>query len=396
MKSAKSLLLLLILLVVPSKMWAQFEVSTTGGGVVNETGSFDYTLGQVSSAYDVGYQVGVHQPYAHPSFDTLRGVVCQGNDFVGFGYTIPADSLATAGVHSFLRRYENAGGFDSIVTLIVEVLPTSSYTDEFVVCDSLVWHGSCYYNSVSGPTFTTTAANGCDSVVTLSLTVHHSSRSSFSEQVSESYTWNGQVYTASGRYTQTFTNAAGCDSVVTLTLSLIDQPVPHIVAYRDKIVMVDHYPNGENQQRVDYIGYRWYDDNGAVGSNLDHYCDEHDGVYRPLSGYYYVEVPTDRTQAYWVRSNTVCIVPTTKRISEDAILSLYPNPARAGHNVVLTVDDNAIGARLELYDINGRLLLDQTVSDNETFIKMPLSSGGYTIRLTPKDGNPAIRKIIVR
>ena len=92
MKSAKSLLLLLILLVVPSKMWAQFEVSTTGGGVVNETGSFDYTLGQVSSAYDVGYQVGVHQPYAHPSFDTLRGVVCQGNDFVGFGYTIPADS----------------------------------------------------------------------------------------------------------------------------------------------------------------------------------------------------------------------------------------------------------------------------------------------------------------
>ena len=90
-------------------------------------------------------------------------------------------------------------------------------------CDSYTWNGETY--TVSGnyeQTFP--MASGCDSIVTLHLTILNSTSAEVTETAEGSFFWNGTTYTESGNYTATLTNAAGCDSIVTLHLT-ITEPV---------------------------------------------------------------------------------------------------------------------------------------------------------------------------
>jgi gliding motility-associated-like protein len=115
----------------------------------------------------------------------------------------------------------NAAGCDSVVTLHLTITNTdhTDYTDD--VCDSLRWiDGNLYTESTDGPTFTLTNAAGCDSVVTLHLTVRHSTTYIDEYDVCDSLRWiDGNLYVEStNEPTYTLPNAAGCDSIVTLNL----------------------------------------------------------------------------------------------------------------------------------------------------------------------------------
>ena len=117
----------------------------------------------------------------------------------------------------------NAGGCDSLVSLNLSILNSSSATDTQTACDSLTWiDGNTYTASNNTATFTLTNAVGCDSVVTLDLTILNSSTSTDSQTACESYTWiDGNTYTANNNTaTFTLTNAAGCDSLVKLDLTI--------------------------------------------------------------------------------------------------------------------------------------------------------------------------------
>lgn len=93
------------------------------------------------------------------------------------------------------------------------------------VCGSYTW-------PVNGTTYTATGmymdtlvnAAGCDSVITLDLTILSTSSSTDTRTECGSYTWsaNGMTYTTTGMYTATLVNAAGCDSIVTLNLTVVN------------------------------------------------------------------------------------------------------------------------------------------------------------------------------
>ena len=101
---------------------------------------------------------------------------------------------------------------------------TSNFgTDTQVHCDSFTWIDGITYTS-SNNTATDTLINtaGCDSVVTLDLTILNSTTGVDVQSHCDSYTWiDGITYTSSNNTaTDTLINAAGCDSVVTLDLTI--------------------------------------------------------------------------------------------------------------------------------------------------------------------------------
>ena len=138
-------------------------------------------------------------------------------------YTWIDGQTYTASTNTPFITLENAAGCDSVVTLHLTINNPTTGVDVQTACDSYTWiDGQTYTESTNEPTYTLTNAAGCDSVVTLNLTINHSNTGVDVQTACDSYTWiDGQTYTASTNTpTYTLQNAAGCDSVVTLNLTV--------------------------------------------------------------------------------------------------------------------------------------------------------------------------------
>ena len=135
-------------------------------------------------------------------------------------------TYSTAGdyTHALLTN----AGCDSLRTLHLAVLSTSAGDTSATACDQFTWHDSLYTASTTA-SYTTTNAHGCDSTVTLHLAVYPSVSINDADticqnQLANGYTWRDTVlYTApdSGIYTRTRTTVHGCDSTLTLALSVM-------------------------------------------------------------------------------------------------------------------------------------------------------------------------------
>ncbi|MEY3051227.1 MAG: hypothetical protein RLY31_1012, partial [Bacteroidota bacterium] len=144
-------------------------------------------------------------------------VICQGES-----YSFNGNSYSVAG--TYVDTLTAANGCDSVVTLQLTVLPSTTGSETASICqgESYSFNGNSY--SVAGTYVDTlTAVNGCDSVVTLQLTVLPSASSSAAVSIcqGESYSYNGNSYSVAGTYVDTLTAANGCDSVVTLELTVL-------------------------------------------------------------------------------------------------------------------------------------------------------------------------------
>lgn len=138
-------------------------------------------------------------------------------------YVWPVDGMTYAATGMYTATIPNAAGCDSVITLDLTVLGSVTGTDVITSCDSLEWiDGNTYYADNNTATFMLTTTLGCDSLVTLNLTIVNSTSVTETASSCGDYVWaaNGQTYNATGIYTATFVNAAGCDSVVTLDLTI--------------------------------------------------------------------------------------------------------------------------------------------------------------------------------
>ena len=110
-------------------------------------------------------------------------------------------------------------GCDSVVTLDLTILNSTTGVDVQEHCDTYTWiDGVTYTASNNTATHTLTNAAGCDSVVTLDLTINQSTSSHDTVIVCDSYDWNDTTYFESGNYVYISTNVNGCDSVANLNL----------------------------------------------------------------------------------------------------------------------------------------------------------------------------------
>ena len=131
------------------------------------------------------------------------------------------DSITYTESGIYTNSYINSFSCDSTHTLVLTVDETTYGVDEIIECDEFTWiDGLTYTESTDSAMFTLTNAEGCDSIITLNLTILEST-SSLSE-VSEcySYTWNDSTYTQSGTYIFETTGQNGCDSIATLELTI--------------------------------------------------------------------------------------------------------------------------------------------------------------------------------
>jgi predicted outer membrane repeat protein len=125
-----------------------------------------------------------------------------------------------------------ASGCDSIVTLDLIIINSTTGTDTITACDSYTWiDGNTYTASNNSATFNIIggAANGCDSLVTLDLTIINPTTGKDTRTACNSFTWiDGNTYTASSD-SATFNiiggAASGCDSIVTLDLTIINSTI---------------------------------------------------------------------------------------------------------------------------------------------------------------------------
>ena len=131
----------------------------------------------------------------------------------------------TANNSTATHTLTNAAGCDSVVTLNLTILESNTGTDVVEECDSYTWiDGNTYLTSNNTATHTLTNAAGCDSVITLNLTILESTTGTDVLAECDSYTWiDGNTYTQSNNTaTFTLTNSVGCDSVVTLDLTILE------------------------------------------------------------------------------------------------------------------------------------------------------------------------------
>ncbi|MAX79863.1 MAG: hypothetical protein CL843_06785 [Crocinitomicaceae bacterium] len=267
----------------------------------------------------------------------------------------------------------NAMGCDSIVTLNLTILNSTSYTDVQTACDSFTWiNGVTYTSSTNSAVDTLVNAVGCDSIVTLDLTLLNSTTYTDVQTACESFTWiDGNTYTASNNSaTYTLTNAAGCDSIVTLDLTIDSIDV--------SISVVDTVGNltlFANENAGIATGYQWLECLGdgqyniLTGDTLSTFAPATSGEYA-LVGF----------NAFGCSDTTDCVTAIGTGV-EDAdakalALSVYPNPTQG--EVTINFEEVQQNVSITITNISGQIIERQTLkSGRQVTLQLEGSAGIY-------------------
>jgi gliding motility-associated-like protein len=172
--------------------------------------------------------------------DTITASVCQGYPYQENGFNISAEATASAGTITSLVHLQTESGCDSMITLLLTVLP-STYTEEHLtICQNELPY--TYHDTVFGvgtPSLSTfnfqySTAGGCDSIVVLYLTVNQVYELNLNDMIckGEGYNQNGFVVSPTQTQdvneldlTQQLQSQDDCDSVVNLHLAIIDTSI---------------------------------------------------------------------------------------------------------------------------------------------------------------------------
>jgi hypothetical protein len=168
---------------------------------VDALGAYQWSSTFGSATNDSGYEIGV--------WNSNVFVVGDYSGTVDFDPSPNNSDLVSA-------------GSQDIFTLALGCLTTTG-TDVQTSCDTYTWiDGNTYTSDNNTATHTLTNAAGCDSIVTLDLTILNSTTGTDVQTACDTYTWiDGNTYTSDNNTaTHTLTNAAGCDSLVTLDLTI--------------------------------------------------------------------------------------------------------------------------------------------------------------------------------
>ena len=270
-------------------------------------------------------------------------------------------------------------GCDSLVTLDLTFISSSSATDVISACDSYTWiDGTEYTASNNTATFVIPNAAGCDSTITLDLTILSSSTSEDIQTTCDTFTWiDGNTYTESNN-TATFTvpNAAGCDSTITLNLT-VNTVNSGVTVVDDLTLQSDETTTGAE--------YQWLD----CADNFAPIAGETSSTFTTqISGEYAVQVTLNgctEISDCFIITNTLGFDELGNGFNVD----LFPNPTLG------SVTFNIQGVKqldMELYDLQGKLLMHQNgIWDQDQISLEALVPGSYIIKLRSEYGNREIR-----
>ena len=196
----------------------QGESYTFAGNTYDEEGTYTTRLQTTAGCDSI---VTLKLNILNGSSDTIKAAICQGETYQSYGF-----DESTAG--TFTQQLKNASGADSLVTLVLEILPThrDTITDEFCAGDTYNKHG---FNVTEAGTHLNELKNvhGCDSIIVLILKELPSYTETTTDTICEGESYDGNGFsltnTSVGITTESLSYLPeyGCDSVVTLQLNTL-------------------------------------------------------------------------------------------------------------------------------------------------------------------------------
>jgi hypothetical protein len=156
-----------------------------------------------------------------PQATALTASTCSNQPYVFGGRLISQPGVYVDSLHSSL-------GCDSVVTLTLNVNPSSSDTIRVKVCGNQGYSfGGTVLTQPGMYVDTLQNFSGCDSVVSLDLQFAQPDTQRISASICQgsSYSFNGQNLNQSGVDQAVLTNSKGCDSLVILQLNVNQNPV---------------------------------------------------------------------------------------------------------------------------------------------------------------------------
>lgn len=187
------------------------------GQSYNQTGSFSSVLQAANGCDSVLTLMLDILPAIR---DTVAASICPGDSFLFNGI-----NYYQAG--QFDNLFASAGGCDSIVTLNIEFYPVYQENTNISICEGDSIYFSNFYISTAG-TYTNTMQSvyGCDSVQLVNLNINESFDSTISVNIcsGDSYFFQGSSIDSSGLFLFPLLTQEGCDSTYTINLNVLPSP----------------------------------------------------------------------------------------------------------------------------------------------------------------------------
>ena len=286
-----------------------------------------------------------------------------------FNFIYEGNTYTSSGTYNFI--YTNNCGYDSLVSIILDIqYPDTSYSN-VTNCDSYYWNG-ILYDSSGTYVWNDLTSSGCDTTAYLNLQINNSYSTTFSIDTCDEYEWYGETFTNTGTYSETFTNILGCDSTIYLNLNLSNSPSLSVSQSGTALIAT---PFGGN------IPYNYFWSNGDTLP-----------IISPMSNGTYWLVVVDANACY---SDTVFVnvdfVPShNSNISEQ--IKIYPNPTE---NIINIVAENNVIELLEITNSLGQVVIRKESQNNVLKVDMSkLEHGTYLLHVLSQD--TFLNKIIIK
>ena len=191
------------------------------------------------STITVNVQVGDLPTFSGDVYD----VICQNAGYNANGFSLTPAQTATPGEQTEVRVLQTAGGCDSTVTLHLTIMPSATGTEErTIVANELpyIWNGVTF-NAEGTQTATLTAANGCDSIVTMILTVLPNTVVEVDTSICGNaypFTWHDLVFEDAGSQEIVLPASNGTDSIIRYTIHTIPAD---FVTVHDEVCQYEGY-----------------------------------------------------------------------------------------------------------------------------------------------------------
>ncbi len=209
-----TLLVLDVLQSTDSVQICEGQTYTFDGNSLNTSGTY---TGTFQTSYGCDSVVTLVLEVLPELTTNINQQICDGQT-----YLFDGNDLNTTGTYT--ATFSTSAGCDSIVTLNLSVVPTLTETLNITLCEGESYDFSGSSRTTSGTYIDSLiSSSGCDSIVTLNLTINENSHHEFTIDIcaGETYEFINETLSIEGQYIDTITAANGCDSIITLNLNVL-------------------------------------------------------------------------------------------------------------------------------------------------------------------------------
>jgi hypothetical protein len=299
-------------------------------------------------------------------------------------YTWPADGNIYTSSGIYNTTIPNQAGCDSVITLNLTINNNTSSSQSAMGCTSYLW-------SVNGNTYTSSGVYnatmpnhaGCDSVITLNLTIHPSTASTINASDCEMYTSpsGNYTFTSSGTYLDTIPNSDGCDSIITIHLTIHGLPT---VSYNESTTLACVNWSAFTLSSAIPAGGTY----SGAGVTVNNFNPSSAGLGNHLIIYQYTDVNNcTNSDTSFIQINS-CL--NLDEVNNHPV-NLFPNPNQG----IFTIESPFDDASIKLYDMHGKLILEQSLIAGENKFDLNLSSGVYHVYVQVDEIPDKILKLVV-